>query len=506
MRILWIGILLSWHTTHLCAVADESALLPHIKPDSVNDLTSLENAERTRHKRLTAYLSAWRSWLARKCQLSADQLIAVESLCEEAVESSQETWRQAGLEGTASRLPDFAPLELSRTPGSAELTNRTSFQVRIRKLLTVHQLEIYSNALSVRNLRLMNADRSHVIAEVDEQLHLSVEQQMRLENELRALIRNSNTSLFGFETAGSPLDYLSPKVVAWRIGELDLTPEQRLTMESFFPEMQRRQANVPRFVVSLTNWEEDLRLLSQKYLDSLKKEMEERVVEYSRLWQLDPRQVEHLQLAASGAVTRVVSDWRAETMERFLSRADQIRKMADERAELQERVRADQQLRQLQGLDIQARGVNNGLSIGGEAVDLTRVQNHPLWRRAISQVRKEVEFQGLSRTAWGREACIDFVQTALERELWLHEDQIEPLRQQIREIMPSDIDRYQQPGRELAYISIVMKRVSPDKLALILNESQIVAWKELARQFDYSDNSVQISLRDGSKFVLEYLW
>ena len=459
-----------------------------------------------RLQRLTKYLAAWQTWLHTQCELTPEQKALAGSLCEDAVQESQRAWLARRGEGRLIGLPDYAPLEMTRSPGPTEPTNRTSFQTRLRKLLQPDQLNSYIQSMNARSLRLLDADRARVIAEIDEQLHLSDDQRARLENELRALIRNSNTSLFGFETAGSPLEYLSPKVVAWRISELDLTTEQRLTMESYFPELQRREASVVRMVLGLKNWESELSDVAKAYSDSLKKEMQARVEEYATLWKLTANQRQHLHLAATGAVTRTVSEWRATTMEKLVDQSESLKRMAKEREIILERARAANQLRQMQGLAIPSPGVSLAIPVNAESLDLTRVQNHPVWKRAVAQLRREINIPGTKRTAWGVDSCIDFTLTTFDRELWLSDNQLESVRNLIATAMPKDIDKNTKPGRELLYLSIALKQIRKTDLQPILNPAQTQAWDQLANQFDYTDDSVQISLRDGSKFVLEYTW
>lgn len=459
-----------------------------------------------RQRRLTLYLSAWQGWLHDCCSLTPDQQAQVKKLCDQAILESQQSWHERRHEGNMTGLPDYAPLELTRSPGPSEPTNRTSFQARLRKLLSPDQQKRYATATTARFLRLLDADRARVIAEIDEQLHLSDDQRIRLENELRALIRNSNTSLFGFETNGSPLEYLSPKVVAWRISELDLTAAQRLTMESYFPELQRREANVVRLVLNLKNWEEELTSVASAYIESLNKEMLVRVDEYATLWKLDTRQHQHLQLAAAGAVTRTVSEWRSATMENMHANADSLRQLAEDREIAVAKAHAVNQLRQMQGLAIPAPGVSLAVPVNAESLDLTRVQNHPIWKRAVAKLRSEIDIPGVQRTAWGWDSCVDFALTALNRELWLRDNQLDAMRVLIVAAMPKNIDKVTQPGRELLYVAIVLKQVSPESLSTVLDTAQLLAWQELANQFDYREDSVQISLRDGSEFVLEYQW
>ena len=231
-----------------------------------------------------------------------------------------------------------------------------------------------------------------------------------------------------------------------------------------------------------------------------------RVDEYATLWKLNTRQHQHLQLAAAGAVTRTVSEWRSATMENMHANADGLRQMAEDREIALAQANAVNQLRQMQGLAIPSPGISLAVPVNAESLDLTHVQNHPVWKRAVARLRREIDISGVERTAWGVNSCVDFVLTALNRELWLRDDQLLSMRRLVAGVMPGDIDQVSQPGRELLYVAIILKKVSPESLGTVLDAAQMDAWQELANQFDYREDSVQISLRDGSVFVLEYAW
>ena len=427
-----------------------------------------------RRNRLQAQLTVFRHWTQTTADLSPSQLQRIRMICESELELSQTRWITDRSRAAGNRLPDFAPIEFTSTGGAADCVSRALLQLQIIGLLSDEQSARLDAAEAERREWLSSGDRQYLVSVIDEQLRLSADQQLLLDDEIR--INRMDSQLFAWDNGDSPLTSISRLAVAARIDEIELTDEQRSRCVQLRLPQQSGQATVTFDApVSADEVTSTLTQLAAQQKQRCEDDVARRVAAFQKGWMLSPDQAAMLKLAGKGATIRCLHDWK---------------------------IRSEQWIR---GMLEKPRGPA-GLSLHMAAIDRNALYHHPIWVNALNSVRPQPDLGTGAvpdRNHQRRMAIAAWVLVTLDRELWLQPDQRQLLRQRINAILPAGMERMTAPGRELGYLAFTLSALSQAEDLNFLDDAQRHVWQLLQEQFHSDGRSVKIRRNDGSLFSMD---
>lgn len=425
-----------------------------------------------RQQRLQTHFAVFQLWMQQTLQLTPEQTARLQRLGAEEVTVAQEAWSSTPQTHRQQKLSDFAPIEFTGVSGAAECVSRTLLQFQIIGLLTDTQAQQLEAAEAERREWLEAGDRRYLVSVIDEQLQLTPDQQVLLEDEIR--LNRVDSPLFSFDTADHPLTCISRLAVAARIHEIELTDVQRSKCVQLRLPQQSGQATlsceVPASVDQLPSVLSELVRHEKSRCDQ---DVARRVAAFQRAWQLKPDQSARLMLAGKGATLKCLAAWKHST---------------------------EQQLQNAQQ-NFRGRAATLGLS----AIPSSTLFEHPIWTTALEALRPAASADSGGRRGLRHPAISHWVLVTLDRELWLRPEQREPLRQLLQPALPEDVGQLTGPGRELAFLALPLFRVPPGPLADVLTAEQLQVWQLLQQQFVRDGQSLRIQRQNGEWFSIDNL-
>jgi len=447
------------------------------QPANNNGPAPSEKDQKECDTRLRAYSNAMQLWLAKTCELTAEQQSRLKELFEVRVAAELTKYSKSqNPQRQNQSFPETFPLLFTKSTGLADRFSSSMIEVIRNELLSNEQKLQLDTALNDRETSRSEAFLAYLVSITDKELYLTSDQRDALIRELSARKKPLQHPLYSFNPQNYYLPYESlSQILPASAGKGFLEPSQKKRLQDLSGNDPNGQHIIFRSESGPEEWYKQLNDAGREQRDRYLRAVAVRITYYEKELALSAPQVQHLTVAGKGAAVRALGDWKESTQQTI----DQM----------------EQQMAQMGG----------NFAFGSQRMDTTAIDQNAIWSDAIESILPGVALERLElRQKANRAAMARALVTLLDEELWLTEEQRKPLLEQIEKTLPakSDPAQNQEYIREIILMAYPLFRIDEKQLTDILTEPQLEAWKAMTTffQFQAANNYLQIPMRNGGSF------
>lgn len=425
---------------------------------------------RRRHE---LYQQARIAWIDSVCKLSVSQRKMLQDFNREFLAETVILFERNERERYQSIL-DHTVLQFANCENGSRRLNSTSFEDRLRGLLTGEQFNVYQRAVEKRANSIQNGYASQILNMVDYELYLTSTQ--------REMVCNS---LMKADLFGQKMYSLSSYIMSTYRAAADqydpIIQQLSPTQIERWNDLTRPDPAQPTGVSICTNqspindWDMQLYRAADSVAEKYGRAVKVRLDYIASHGRLDQKNSRILELSGRGIAHRDLLSWRKEMHDYYYKLAGSM--YADSYVVM----------------NVPQRPI--------------AIEDHPLWKNASN--RYNFDDALIARERDIKNAAKSFVITAFDQELWLSEMQ----HLQVETVFDRIFIDVPVPTRDPEYCEypdvLLMARVlvhdSIDDLLPILNEEQKPIYRHLKSSFELRNNSILWTQRYANNYKLGYI-
>ncbi len=414
-----------------------------------------------RKARLTVHLQSFATWVDDVCDLTQEQQDRLNERIKQAITKSQQAYQfpefPNQIKTQQSRLYDYSPIRFVGIRGAAWGVFQAGLNDELQKILNEDQKEKHRAAMEKRKQLLHQSFLNHVINTADRELLLTDQQKEAIKNLFPEKLQLLDNGLYWF--APWPR-YLKDKSITILLdsSSIALTPAQTERIK----QLKATQSGFIRFktLKGRADWNKQLKesaLIQRRNLQGMQ---QMRVSYLATRYRLTVESRQYLELAAKGAIAKVLGKWKQTTAEKFDLWEKQVAEMVNR---------------------------NKGVFAYAvvPAIRDSEVFQHPLWEHAVRKVLTEQPYQ--QRKQESRDATNRYAVALLDQELWLTVEQRTQLIKICQRLCLIDKNQYYDTPSfgnqyDLSLLATVLYDCDQKELDELLNEHQRNVITQLKRQ------------------------
>jgi len=365
-------------------------------------------------------------------------------------------------------LPESSPILFNAATGPAgKFLTDLKKEISQEKILTDDQKIVLEDAVQNRAQWRHRCYSDELINLVDDQLYFTPAQREKISADFAEQKPLRTHALYAFHNYNYYIPY-EPATQQLKHFEKHLTASQEKRLDDL------EQINPSSHITfngadGIDQWYVTLDEETNRQQEKFRAAIDVRVSFYQSQNEIPQPDQRTLQVAGKGTTQKILSQWRETTL---------------------------QTLRQYEDMQRQN---NQNFSFGLQYPEVQNLEADPLWTHTIEKLMlKDV---GQQRAKMIQDADLEYLLAILDDELWLSKDQLDPIRELLRNKKvaddPSGYARSYYYSKELLRFARIVHLLNEEEVRPILNPQQMAVWDRIKGYFRVQGNYVTMQSRHG---------